>query len=363
MTRRELLALLSSLGVPSVMARRSAFRRDALLPDESLQPGCMRGRGIRWLVGWSPGGGYDAYVRLAEPLLERAWDAEIAIDNQPGAGGRSAAVALARARPDGRTLGILDAPGLLWWAGTGDRNAPSLDRDFTLLARVARPQQLIAAGRRSGLRRLDDVVALARRRPVIVGVTAPGSQNFVTSAVVMAILGVEARFVTGYAGSREVLLGLIRGDFDLFSLSMETAVDQVASGDVVPLATVLPEGVEAPGLADVPTLNGPSGILVQRPDLTPNRERALALADTIRQYLSAGRLVAAPAKLPDGIRRCLESGLEPVLSSRELLATATRAGRSLSIAFGDELRRDIEAARAAVTRLQAVSADAQRRVR
>jgi tripartite-type tricarboxylate transporter receptor subunit TctC len=193
----------------------------------------MRGRGIRWLVGWSPGGGYDAYVRLAEPLLERAWDAEIVIDNQPGAGGRSAAVALSRARPDGRTLGIVDAPGLLWWAGTGDRTAPSLDRDFTLLARIARPQQLIGVGARSGIRSLEDVVALSRRRPVIVGVTAPGSQNFVTAAVMMAILGIEARFVAGYAGSREVLLGMMRGDFDLFSMSIETAADQVASGDVI----------------------------------------------------------------------------------------------------------------------------------
>jgi tripartite-type tricarboxylate transporter receptor subunit TctC len=353
MTRRELLVLLSSLGIPSFL----------LPPDESPQSGCMRGRGIRWLVGWSPGGGYDAYVRLAEPLLERAWDAEIVIDNQPGAGGRSAAVVLSRARPDGRTLGIVDAPGLLWWAGTGDRTAPSLARDFTLLARIARPQQLIAAGARSGIRSLEDVVALARRRPVIFGVTAPGSQNFVTSAVTMAILGIDARFVAGYAGSREVLLGAIRGDFDLLSLSAETAIDQIGSGDVIPLAMVIPDGGATPGLPDIPALSGPGGIVQQRPDLTPNRERALALAETINQYLSAGRLIAAPAGLPDEMRRCLESGLQRVLPGRELLAAATRAGRTLSIAFGDELRRDVDSARAAVTLLQPVSADAQRRVR
>jgi tripartite-type tricarboxylate transporter receptor subunit TctC len=318
---------------------------------------------MRWLVGWSPGGGYDAYVRLVEPLLERAWGAEIVIENQPGAGGRSAAVALSRARPNGLTLGIGDGPGLLWWAGTGERSAPSLDRDFTLLARMARPQQLIAAGARSGIRSLDDVVALARRRPVIFGVTSPGSQNFVTSAVVMAILGIDARFVAGYAGSREVLLGAIRGDFDLLSLSAETAIDQIGSGDVIPLAMVIPDGGATPGLPDIPALSGPGGIVQQRPDLTPDRERALALAETINQYLSAGRLIAAPAGLPDETKRCLDEGLRPVLSGSELRAAAARAGRSLSIAFGDDVRRDVAAARVAVTRLQPVSADAQRRVR
>ena len=361
MKRRELLTVLSCSGLASLAGGLGAFVPAA--PDESPQSGCLRRRRVRWLVGWTPGGGYDAYVRLAEPPLERAWGAEIVIENQPGAGGRLAALALARARPDGRTLGILDGPGLLWWAGEGDRTAPVLDRSFTLLARLARPQQVIAAGRRSGIRSLDDVVALARRRPVVVGVTAPGSQNFLTSAVIMAVLAIEARFVAGYPGSREVLLGAMRGDFDLLSVAIETAVDQIASGDVIPLATVIPHGVATAEFSDVAALSGPGGILERRPDLVPDPERARDLATSIHQYLSAGRLVAAPAGLPDEIRRCLESGLRAVLTGGELRAASERAGRSLSIAFGEELHRDISAARAAAARLKPVSDDAQRRVR
>lgn len=361
MRRRELLAILSSFGISSLVGRRFPTGKLSL-PDEP-QSSCLRGRRVRWLVGWSPGGGYDAYVRMAEPLLERVWGAEIVVDNQPGAAGRSAAVTLSRARPDGRTLGILDAPGLLWWAGTGDRTAPALDQDYTLLARIARPQQLIAAGARSGIRSIDDLVALSKKRPVIFGVTAPGSQNFVTAAVVMAIFGIDARFLAGYPGSREILLGAMRGDFDVMSMTLETAVDQVVSGDVIPLALVIPEGESIPGLPTVPLLSGPRGILQQRPNLAPDRDHALMLADTIRQYLGAGRLFAAPARLPDELRRCFEDGLRTVLPGRELQAAATRAQRSLSIAFGDELRRDIAAAREAVRVLKPLSADAQRRVR
>jgi hypothetical protein len=186
---------------------------------------------------------------------------------------------------------------------------------------MARPQQVIAAAARSGIRSLDDVVALARRRPVVFGVTAPGSQNFVTSAVMMAILGIDARFVAGYAGSREVLLGAIRGDFDLLSLSLESAGDQIGSGDVIPLATVIPDGEAAPRLPDVPSLGGPRGIVQQRPDLTPDRERALSLAETIHQYLGAGRLIAARRTADDGAASMKDCAVPPVERGR-----AARAG-------------------------------------
>ena len=351
MRRRELLALVSALGV-------APFVRAAGSPQSS----CLQGRRIRWLVGWTPGGGYDAYARLVEPLLERALGAEVVIDNQPGAAGRLAAVTLSRARPDGRTIGILDGPGLLWGSASGDPGSPDLEGDFTLLARIARPPAVLSASARSGIRSVGGLLAAATQRRLVFGSTAPGSQNFVNAAVMAAVLGIEPNFVVGYPGSREVLMGLVRGDFDLTSLTVETAIDQIKSGDAIPLVTVVPE-VTSAVFDDVPSLDGPKGLIRTQPKLFADPDRAALLVDALAGYLGAGRLIAAPAKLPDETRLCLADALRSVLSGPELQASAQRAGRALSPAFGEELRRDVRNARTHVGTIVPVVNEARRRVR
>lgn len=352
MRRRELLALLVAGGL---IPRAGA--------GASWPAACPQWRRIRWLVGWTPGGGYDAYARLVEPLLERALDTEVVIDNEPGAAGRVAAVVLTRARPDGSTIGILDGPGLIWGKASGERGTPDLETAFTLLARIARPPSVLAASTRSGIRTLADVLALSKRRRLVMGSTAPGSQNFVNAAVMASALGVEPDFVVGYPGSREVLLGLVRGDFDLTSLTAETAIDQVRSGDAIPIVTVFPEATDEAAFRAVPSLVGPDGLLARQPGYFPDPARAATLVNSLSHYLGAGRLIAAPAGLPDEPRRCLEAGLRSVLTGGPFQASAERAGRSLSVAFGEELHRDVRDARQGVASLVPVVNEARRRIR
>jgi hypothetical protein len=87
------------------------------------------------------------------------------------------------------------------------------------------------------------------------------------------------------------------------------------------------------------------------------------LVSALSGYLGAGRLIAAPAKLPDEPRRCLEDALRTVLGGRQLQSSARRAGRALSPAFGDELRRDVGDARRHVATILPVVNEARRRVR
>jgi tripartite-type tricarboxylate transporter receptor subunit TctC len=355
--RRAFLAVAGACGLSTWLPARGA---PAPLPPQAR---CLRGR-VRWLVGWSPGGGYDAYARLTEPVLERALGVEVMVDNVPGAAGRVAAATLARARPDGRTLGILDGPGTLWSALANERGAPDLVRDFTLLARLVRAQQVLVVSGRSGLRAMDDLVALSRKRRVVCGATAPGSQNFVTASTIIELLRLDADFVAGYPGSREELLALLRGDFDFLSVALDTAMDQIRAGDIVPLATVMADGVGASRLTSVPHLTGEDGLLQQRPDLFPGEpSRSRALAEAIRTYLGVGRLIAAPAGLPDEIRRCLESALRAALTAPAFEAAAARAGRAIDVAFGDDVRSGLPAARAAAGLLLPLTAAAARRLR
>ena len=48
----------------------------------------MSGKKMRWIVPYTPGGGYDIYSRLITPFLEERLNSRIRVENVPGGGGR-----------------------------------------------------------------------------------------------------------------------------------------------------------------------------------------------------------------------------------------------------------------------------------
>jgi tripartite-type tricarboxylate transporter receptor subunit TctC len=67
-----------------------------------------RGKTVRLVVGYGPGGGYDLYARLIAPAIGRALSATVVVVNQPGAGGLTALDRVYRAEPDGLTIMIVN---------------------------------------------------------------------------------------------------------------------------------------------------------------------------------------------------------------------------------------------------------------
>jgi tripartite-type tricarboxylate transporter receptor subunit TctC len=63
---------------------------------------------LRIIVGFPAGSGIDVLTRLVAEHIQSATNNPVIVDNRPGAGGRIAAEAVARAEPDGNT--ILSAP-------------------------------------------------------------------------------------------------------------------------------------------------------------------------------------------------------------------------------------------------------------
>jgi tripartite-type tricarboxylate transporter receptor subunit TctC len=89
--------------------RRRALLRCALaVPLSAAAAGALAqgGRTVRILVGFPAGGGTDAIARLLSDQLKDALQANVIVENRPGAGGQIAAQALKSAPPDGTTFFI-----------------------------------------------------------------------------------------------------------------------------------------------------------------------------------------------------------------------------------------------------------------
>src|SRR5262245_49981844 len=105
-------AVLVGLGSAAAVVAAGRLMRSSP-PAASGKCAALAGKQVRWIVPNAPGGGYDAEARLIEPFFEQQIGAEIAIENEAGAGGIVGARAIAMAPPDGLTIGSIGAPGLL----------------------------------------------------------------------------------------------------------------------------------------------------------------------------------------------------------------------------------------------------------
>ncbi len=130
-------ALLAALMVMGCSEQGGGSSRLADGPSEGC-PG-VAGETIRWIVPFSPGGGYDVYSRLLEPFYEEAIGAEIVIQNRVGAGGRIGARAVRDSEPDGTTLRLVNAFALLVGEMTGETSGLDPLAGFTVLGRLSPP--------------------------------------------------------------------------------------------------------------------------------------------------------------------------------------------------------------------------------
>ena len=298
----------------------------------------------------TPGGGYDAYSRLLEPVLEAVLDAEVVVENIPGAGrrrGRAPAVRREAERPHARHphgTGLMIAP------YTNPAYAPDLERDFTVLARVVDHRQMLAVGTHLGVKTVEELVALGKRRPTCSGNTGPTTINVLLSALVGDLFGIDVQLVIGFPGSMQVIASVLRGDLDGAVAGEES---MLGVDGLIPLVRFMDEGDPLGNGNRVPGLTASGSLLERRPELFPNAPKARediraieALVGSTRHCgatATAGRAAAVPR-----VRRGVESG-RPALVER-----AQRARRSLAPAPAADVLRHVEAAQRAVPRFQGV---------
>lgn len=191
--RRNLMAL--ALAAPSVAAAQGRWSPD---------------RPVTFLGPFAAGGAFDvtqrALARAAEPGIGQS----IAVVNRTGAAGTIMLAELARARPDGQTLGLLSV--------NTNAVAPQLQTlafdpvgDFTPLANYGSFLTFVTVAARSSFGSLRDLIAFARREPgkLTIGVAAIGANSHLNMARLAAEEGIEVTFVpfTGGAPATTALLG------------------------------------------------------------------------------------------------------------------------------------------------------------
>ena len=307
----------------------------------------LAGETIRWIVPFGAGGGFDLYSRILEPYLEAWLGAEIVIANVPGVGGKVGAKQLRNAKPDGRTLGLLHGTNLVISELFGDGDSPRMPEDFTLLGRIGRTADVWIVRADSPLRTLDDLFARDPGDPIVVAVPAIATKHWLTAVIAREMLGFEADFVIGYKGTKDRVLGLLRGEFEMMGAGASSVLPQVDAGELRVLAMIGESAVGLePGFRDVPRLSGPDGVAARRARaLGRDPEVARSHADALDGTMAAGRLVTAPPGMDPGLASCLEARIFEAMTDPDFAAAMAKAKRPIDPIKGTKAAESIHDAK------------------
>ena len=176
-------------------------------------------RPIEIIVGFTAGGGTDLDARSYGRALEQRLGGTVVISNRAGAGGELALGAVARARPDGHTIGTTNYPGLL--TIPIERQAQFKLTDFAPLANIVTDPSAITAHADGPFRTLADVIEKARAAPDTITYGSPGvgSDDHMQLVLLEQAAGVKLTHVV-YQGDPQLRTALLGRQVDLIGLNL-----------------------------------------------------------------------------------------------------------------------------------------------
>ena len=206
---------------------------------------------VTLIVPPGAGGGTDVLFRALAKATEPFLGQPVLVVNRPGAGGAIGTAEIARAKPDGYTIGAVLQQIYL------PMMRPELTyrvKDFTYIMMVNIDPLVFTVKGDSKWKTMPDLIAAAKEAPgkITIGNCGSGCNSHIAAALMAKNAGITLTYVPfdGHAPGRTALLG---GHLDVMMLTPGEAIDYVKSGQLRGLAVTSDkrfEGLEVPTLKE-----------------------------------------------------------------------------------------------------------------
>ena len=188
-------------------------------------------RPIQLIVAYAPGGGTDLVARLLARTLEKHLgpNAHVIVQNKPGAGGALGFAELARAAPDGYTIGFINTPNLL--TIPIERKVTFTWQSYDLLGNLVDDPGGFSVRKDHAINSLKDLAAYAKAHPgeVTVGTTGTGSDDHLAMLLFAKASGTKLNHIP-YKGAGEVRGALTGGQIVVGAINVGEALAYQAGG-------------------------------------------------------------------------------------------------------------------------------------
>lgn len=256
---------------------------------------------IEVIVGFAAGGGTDVMARKLLPYVEKKLgsSAKFVVVNRPGAAGEIAVTSMARAAPDGYTIGLVNVPGYNFIPMT--RATQYSTDNLRLIGRVVDDPSVIAVSKDSKFNSLRDIIDALKGKPgsITFGHNGAGTNGHLALRMLAKTANVQTNDIS-YKGTAAQRTDLLGGHLDvgLLSLSEVPELHGGAKGELKVIALLAK--ARSAVLPDVPTTEE-GGVPV---------------------VMSAERGFAVPKALPEDVVKKLEAAIADSLQDPEYIKSS-----------------------------------------
>jgi len=252
-------------------------------------------RPVTVIVPWSAGGGTDATGRMIAKIMQDELGVPVNVVNRTGGSGVVGHQAIAAAKPDGYTIGIVTVEiAMMHWAGLTDLSY----QDYTPIALYNADPAGVEVSVDSSYKSVADILAAAKAEPGKLKASGTGQGGIwhLALAGMLVEAGMDPKSIVWVPsqGAAPALADLAANGIDLATASVVEARALKEAGKINVIAVMADEKIAA--FPDVPTLKDAGG---------PAWNTA------------AWRTVAGPKGLPAGIQAKLAATMETVYNSTE----------------------------------------------
>jgi tripartite-type tricarboxylate transporter receptor subunit TctC len=314
-----LSAAFAKVALPILIA---AFATLALPPAAALaQEATWPAGPVKVIVPYGPGSTPDVVARLVNEHLGRRLGHPFIVENKPGAGGNVGTAAVAKARPDGYTLGVtisgpLAANTLLY------KNLPyDPAREIAPISILATQPSVIVANDQVSGDTMPKLLAALRKDPGRYNYSSmgPGSISHLAMQLVAVRSGTDIVHVA-YRSSGDAVAALLTGEAQLACLPPAAVVGHIGGGRLRALAVTSEK--RSALMPDVPTLSE-AGVEDVQADAWMGMVAPAGTAPAILDKLQAE--IVAILAMPEVVEQLRRVYMEPVGNSPQQMDAAIRA--------------------------------------
>ncbi len=209
---------------------------------------------IRFIVPFPPGGATDIVARAMQPQLEKHLGQTVVIENRPGAGAVIGIDAVAKAAPDGHTIGIGPAGALSVNTAMQVKMPFDVRQDLAAVSNIAETPFILGAATAFKANSLADVIAEAKAAPgtLSIGHGGNGTSMYFTALLFTTMANVQIGLVP-YRGTAPVVTDLLGGHIGLGIVDAPPARAAIREGKMKALAVSSKE--RFPFFPEIPTFD------------------------------------------------------------------------------------------------------------
>jgi tripartite-type tricarboxylate transporter receptor subunit TctC len=288
------------------------------------------GKTLTFIVGTSPGGGYDLYMRLLAEFMPRhiPGQPKVVVQNIANASGQGAANRVYAQAPKDGTVFAMCSAGIVLAEALDPAEVRYRSKEFGWVGTMTTMTDVLAVFKSTGVSRIED----AKKTPVVLGAMGSASALRLQPALVNALLGTRFNIVGGYAGGNEVNLAMDRGEVQGRTNQWDSWEAQrpqwIAEGKLNYLLQIGPKLRELP---DVPAL----GELVKDP-------AQKAMVDLLEVLQWVGRSVYTTPGVPEARLAMLRRAFDATMADPEYIARTESMKLDRYTRSGEETQAYIE---------------------